>query len=124
MKRTTKASRRGGRALAGAAAVGLALLATACSGNGAAALGHSSCLDVARALNLYREAQRSADPAVQRRDETASLVDLREALRPAALAAGEDTDWQALEATLSETSRVPEADLIEALQSQCAATLS
>ena len=35
-----------------------------------------------------------------------------------------DGSWQALEATLSESSRVPEKELVQALTAQCAQTLS
>ena len=40
--------------------------------------------------------------------------------RFAAEAAGEDTTWQALEATLSESNRVPVHYLLPALSAQCA----
>ena len=49
-----------------------------------------------------------------------ALIQLSDALPLAAIAAGEDTEWQALDATLSETSRVPERNLVHALSAQCA----
>ena len=48
-----------------------------------------------------------------------ALDQVRLALPLAALAAGEDTSWQALEATLSESSRVPLSNLVTALSAQC-----
>jgi hypothetical protein len=38
----------------------------------------------------------------------------------AAEAAGQAPQWQALMATLAENSRLPESDLVQALQQQCA----
>ncbi len=49
-----------------------------------------------------------------------ALGQIRDAVPLAAEAAGEDTTWQALEATLSESSRVPLGYLLPALAAQCA----
>jgi len=51
---------------------------------------------------------------------TEALDQIRAALPLAAVAAGEDTTWQALEATLSESNRVPLRYLLPALSAQCA----
>ncbi len=51
--------------------------------------------------------------------QASALEKLREALPYAAIAAGSDGNYQALQITLSESSRVPEARLIPALKSQC-----
>jgi hypothetical protein len=100
------------------------LLGAACSGSNADALGHQACVHVASSLKLYAKAGRTGDGALASKDRAAALAELRQAVSPAALAGSEDGDWQALAATVSESARVPEADLITALSAQCAATLS
>jgi len=54
--------------------------------------------------------------------EVEALDEVRAALPLAAIAAGEDTTWQALGATLSESSRVPLHYLSSALAAQCASS--
>jgi hypothetical protein len=113
------------RALALVAAVlagGIAMSACS-SGGGSDALGHQACVDVSHSIATYEQAaHETAAAAAATRNR--ALNQLRNAVRPAALASSSDTDWQALTATLSESERVPENQLISALQAQCAATLS
>jgi hypothetical protein len=107
-----------------AAVLAAGIGASACSSSGGSdSLGHQACVDVSRSIATYNSAahQTPADAATTR---TKALNELRSAVRPAALASASDTDWQALTATLSESERVPEDQLISALQAQCAATLS
>lgn len=53
-------------------------------------------------------------------DRSQALLELRLALPYASIAAGNDGLWQPLQATLGESNRVPESDLVTALQQQCA----
>jgi hypothetical protein len=78
---------------------------------------------VSRSLTAYADAGR-AGPIQARVERARALDELREALPLAARAGSDGGQWQALGATLSESSRVPEGDLVTALQAQCAATLS
>ncbi len=88
-----------------------------------ASLGHQACVEVASSLRLYA-ASGHATGAEQRSLVNRANVALRVAGEKAALAASSDTDWQALEATLSESSHLPEGDLVHALHAQCKQTLS
>lgn len=115
-RRVTRRPRR--LLLLGAIALGGGAL-SACGSSGANALGAKACGSVNASLRDYAAAGRATGAA------RAGLLakaqrELRDALPNAALAATEDgTDWQALAATLSETNRVSEGDLIQALNAQC-----
>ena len=74
---------------------------------------------MARGLAVERASGATSGAAANRLSLQA-LGDVRRALPLAAIAAGEDTSWQALEATLSETNRVPLPRLVRALTAQCA----
>lgn len=107
------------RLASGLAAAGLAgALLTSCGGSGASALVNEACSHVTRSITLY-EASTHDTGRVAASERHQALVQLRDALRPAALAG---TQYQALKTTLSESSRVPEANLIGALRAQCAAS--
>ena len=111
------------RRLAGTLA-GLALaggLLAGCGSGGGASLAQQACGDVSHSLSLYRSSSH-APPATATRLRQEALVELRRALRPAALAGSAGGQYQALQATLSESSRVPESRLVDALSAQCAAT--
>lgn len=115
-------SPRPARRLATAAAVvalGTGGLA-GCSNSDALALARQACGHVQRSLALYQAAQGSPNPPDQQAKTQAALGELRLALPLAATAAGESPQWQALMTTLTESSRVPESDLVIALQQQCA----
>ena len=92
---------------------------TACSRGDALSLARQACGHVQRSIVLYQRSTTETE-APQQADATAALVQLRDALPLAATAAGEDSQWQAFVTTLSESSRVPEADLVPALEAQCA----
>ena len=90
-------------------------------GSGRAALAKQACgyvnsLDLPLPVELHREDRRSDATRCSIRPTTSS----RSALQPAAIAARDDAKWQALMATISESSRVPESVLVSALQQQCA----
>jgi hypothetical protein len=82
-----------------------------------------ACVEVTRSIALYEKAA-GEPPAAAKRLRAEALVELRRALRPAALAGSAGGQYEALQATLSESSRVPEAKLIGALAAQCAAATS
>ena len=106
------------------AAVTLSLALTSCGGSQAAALAHTACVEVAASIHEYASSTRATTPGVARRERALALEELRRALQPAALAGSAGGQWEALTATLSESSRVPESDLVTALSAQCAATLA
>ena len=85
--------------------------------------GHQACVDVAKSIKTYDQSKDAPSATLAAQDRSSALAELRTALRPAALAGSSDGKWQALMATLSESSRVPEGLLTSALQAQCAATL-
>ena len=98
------------------------LLAAGCGG-GAGAQGGQACQYVHSSISLYStsvQAGRAGDSTKARKDASSALTDLRLALPLAAQASGSDGDWQPLMATLSESNRVPERNLIPALTAQCA----
>ncbi len=92
-------------------------LLTGCSSQ-ASSLASQACAHVERGLAMERKAS-SATGARATLLKAEALDQVRAALPLAALAAGEDTSWQALEATLSESSRVPLSNLVTALSDQC-----
>lgn len=94
-------------------------LVSAC-GSSTSATGAAACKDVTRSLALYhRSEQQSGATAAHTRAD--ALTALRHALRKAALIGSAGGSWQALAATLQESNRVPESDLVHALSAQCAA---
>lgn len=110
-----------GRRLAGATALGFALLASSgCAHSDALALAQKACQHVDKSLALYKASTQSTSPSAAQADRAAALQQLRDALPLAATAAGEDPTWQAFVTTLSESNRVPESDLVIALRQQCA----
>ncbi|HUZ20820.1 MAG TPA: hypothetical protein VMU75_09670 [Acidimicrobiales bacterium] len=113
-----------GRGAALAALLATSGTALAACGQGSSALGHKACVEVSRSLRLFHQSESSPDPSKAASLRSQALIELRRALPSAALAGASDGQWQALMATLSESSRVPEADLVTALSAQCAQTLS
>lgn len=92
---------------------------TGCSGSGAGGLAAQACAHIERGLAAAHSAS-TTTPAQAAKLRAEALAQIRAALPLAAVAAGEDTTWQALEATLSESSRVPLRYLLPALSAQCA----
>jgi hypothetical protein len=98
-----------------------ALVVSGCGAQDGAALAKQACGYVNSSIALYQSSlskKNSAD-ATHLQDEAYNELQL--GLQPASLAAGDDQQWQALQTTISETSRVPEGVLVSALQLQCAA---
>jgi hypothetical protein len=100
-----------------------ACLFAGCAGSSTGALEHEACTDVSHSIMSFQRAQHETGAAA-RSDAAKALVELRRALGPAALAAASSSDYQALAATLTESSRVSEGELIQALSAQCAASLA
>ncbi len=105
--------------LAGAIAA-TSITAAGCSSQDALTLARQSCTYVNRSIALYQSSLTAKTPKQRRAllDEAYSRLSL--ALQPAALASTDDSQWQALMATISESSRVSESVLVSALQQQCA----
>ncbi|HMK62230.1 MAG TPA: hypothetical protein VK386_01315 [Acidimicrobiales bacterium] len=99
--------------------VGSILGLAGCAHSNAQALVNQACTHVDKSLSLYQASTGAPSSATSQADGAAALQQLRDALPLAAAAAGEDPEWQAFMTTLSETSRVPEADLVTALSQQC-----
>jgi len=91
-----------------------------CTNRNGLALARQACSHVDRSLAIYRSAERSPGSAGAAGEQAQALAQLRSALPITASAAGEATQWQALMTTLSESARVPESDLVHALEAQCA----
>ncbi|MGH9018030.1 MAG: hypothetical protein ACRDY1_09830, partial [Acidimicrobiales bacterium] len=111
--------RWGGSAATLAVVVALGAAMSACAGSAALGLVQQACHDVSRSLALYRSAQHESDPARAARERTEAEVQLQTASPLATEAAGQAPQWQPLMATLAETSRLPESEMIDALQGQC-----
>ncbi|MHB1503306.1 MAG: hypothetical protein ACYCYD_04910 [Acidimicrobiales bacterium] len=103
-------------ALVAISAIGLA----GCANQAGLALARQACSHVERSLSLFRVAADDPSTVKAAKQQAAALQQLRDALQPAAIAAGEAPQWQALMTTVAESSRVPEANLVTALQRQCA----
>lgn len=102
-----------------AAAAMMLCLAGCSTAPSAGANGARACQHVARSLSLYRAAAATADPQVAATYKREALDQLRAALPLAAIAATASGQWQALQTTLSESTRVPEGQLVNALSDQC-----
>jgi hypothetical protein len=103
-----------------AATVAIAAGVSGCANSAGLSLAKQACSHVDRSLAIYRQSQR--DPGTQKSadQQVEAMKQLTVALPLAATAAGEASQWQALMATLSESSRLPESDLTYALGQQCA----
>lgn len=112
----------GARTAAVISAAALLAAVPGCANHNSFALAREACRHVDSSLAIYRSAQSAPNPAESAREYAKALQQLRIALPIAASAAGQAEQWQALMATLSESTRVPESELVNALQAQCAAT--
>jgi len=106
------------------AAMALASGLSACSQGGSVALAQQACRHVAASVEIYGRSQRDPGSPQSTREEAEAVEQLRDALPIAATAAGESSQWQALMTTLSESTRLPESELENALESQCAVATS
>ncbi|MGO9028103.1 MAG: hypothetical protein ACLQOZ_05680 [Acidimicrobiales bacterium] len=96
----------------------------AACGGGGTALARQACVHIDRSITLYQRSTDDTDPTRSAALSQQAYIELRQALPLAALAASQDGQYQALMTTVSESSRVPEVDLITALTAQCAAATS
>ncbi len=96
----------------------LSLALNSCSSQNASNLVRTACTYVNESISTYN--QSASTQAQKAQNINKARIELRKALPLASIAAGEDPQYQALQATLSESSRVPEGDLIHALKLQCA----
>jgi len=90
-----------------------------CAHQDAEALANQACSHVKLGIAAEHKAA-TASGAQAAHLQAVALDQIRAALPLAAVAAGEDTTWQALDATLSESNRVPLRYLMPALSAQCA----
>ncbi len=97
----------------------LSVALVACGTQDGLALARKACGHVERSIALYKRSEKLSNPKNAAQLQTAALIQLRYAEPIAADATTDSTQWQALMATLSESSRVPEAHLIHALTAQC-----
>jgi hypothetical protein len=109
------------RLIAGWVTLGLVCGAafTGCSSQDAAPLASQACAHVERALTAAHKAA-AAGPSEAAQLQSEVVDQVRAALPFAARAAGDNTTWQPLDATLSESNRVPVRLLLPALAAQCA----
>ena len=114
-----RGARRTWASVGAAAAVILGL--SGCGNSAALGLVQQACHHVELSLALYRSSLTEADPqrAAQERAQEEKQLEVASPL--AAIAAGQAPQWQAFMATLAENSRLPESDLVHALQAQCGA---
>ncbi len=78
-----------------------------------------ACTYVNQSIKDYELGTKDINSSAKQRLLKQAYIDLRDAVPLAANAAGNDTRWQALATTVSESARVPEKYLINALSAQC-----
>lgn len=98
--------------------IGLGATVSAC-GNDGSALAKQACSHVNRSLSLLTQASRQTDTTEATQLQQQAYIQLRQALPIAAQAAYRDGQWQSLMTTVSESNRVPETTLVQALRAQC-----
>ncbi len=104
--------------LAVAVVIALGASLAAC-GNQGIGLARQACGDVGRSITYLHQADRSQDASSAAQLQHKAYVELVAALPIAAEATYVDNQWQALMATLSQSSQVPEVQLVPALQAEC-----
>jgi hypothetical protein len=98
--------------------IGLGAALSACGNNGTV-LAKQACGHVNRSLSLLTEASHQTDATLATQLQQQAYIQLRQALPIAAQAAYRDGQWQSLMTTVSESNRVPETTLVQALRAQC-----
>lgn len=101
------------------AAGALAVVLSGCGGSGQV-LAQEACAHVHRSIRLYTEAEHQPDPARASAERARAVVQLEAAEPLAAMANSDDPQWNPLMTTLQEIGRDSEANLVAALQAQCA----
>ncbi|MGA3148086.1 MAG: hypothetical protein ABSF33_11485 [Acidimicrobiales bacterium] len=99
-------------------ATGLGASLSAC-GNSGTDLAKQACTHINRSIRLLEQSQHQSDHARAAQLAEQAYDQLRAALPIAAQAAFHDGQWQALMTTISESNRVPESTLVDALTAQC-----
>ena len=117
---TTGGHGRPARLAAGVVAVLISGAALAACSASAGDLAKASCSHVNTSLALLAKAGRTTDSTAAQALRDKAYLQLLDAIPIAAQAAYHDIQWEALSATLSEANRVPEAELVPSLRSQCA----
>ncbi len=98
--------------------IGVGATLAAC-GNSGTSLAKQACGHIDRSLTLLARSAHETDAVTATQLQRQAYQQLREALPIAAEAAYHDGQWQALMTTVSESNRVPEATLVDALSAQC-----
>jgi hypothetical protein len=91
----------------------------AACGNQGIGLARQACTHVGRSITLLNQADHTHDSSNATELSHKAYVELLAALPIAAEATYVDNQWQALMATLSQSSQVPETQLVPALQAEC-----
>ncbi len=99
-------------------ATGLGASLSAC-GNSGTDLAKQACTHINRSIRLLEQSDHQSDHARAAQLAEQAYDQLRVALPIAAQAAFHDGQWQALMTTISESNRVPESTLVDALTAQC-----
>lgn len=92
---------------------------SSCSNSSAVGLADKACGYVDKSNTYYQLAIKTDNTSKKQIFLNKALVELRTALPYAAQAGYEDSDLQALSADLSESSRVPVANLLPSLLKEC-----
>ncbi len=103
--------------------VAAGLTFSACAHSDGQSYATQACHYVQSSISNYDRASTAQSPAEASQLRARALAELRSAMPISSLAAADDTQWQALAATLGESSRVGEGDLVHALQAQCTSAL-
>jgi hypothetical protein len=106
--------------LAAGAIAATSIAAAGCGNQDALTLARQSCTFVNSSIVLYESSLTAKTPKQRKSLLDQAYSRLSMALQPAALASTDNSQWQALMTTISESSRVPESVLVGALQQQCA----
>ncbi len=104
-------------------AVGISGSVLSACGASASANAKQACGYVDQSISQFRLSTTQTNPALAASYQKKALTQLGSALPLAAIAAGSNGVYQALMATLSESSRVPEKLLVNALTRECAQVL-
>ncbi len=118
MRRTPAPARFRRLAVGTVVVIGLGAALSACGNNGTV-LAKQACGHVNRSLSLLTEASHQTDATLATQLQQQAYIQLRQALPIAAQAAYRDGQWQSLMTTVSESNRVPETTLVQALRAQC-----
>ena len=103
-----------------ATATATAVLTSGCGTQDSYGLAKQACVYVNTSISQWDSSvKKGTSTSLKKHLQSEAYDNLQLALQPAALAAGDNGQWQALMTTISESSRVPENVLIPALTDQC-----